>query len=265
MDRARAQRPRRLGRRGGNLRAIPSLAALVAACSAITGDLNRVIAIEVDGPAQRYVEENDTLRLAARAIDAAGDTVSEAIVQWVLMDVDSGQVGFDLDSLTGLVTARSPGRGRVRARVEELYSDSITIDVSPAPDSIGPGADLRLVMGASDVVSPRLRVMVYDLTTHADSAVKLAGKLVSFELVDPPPASGFAQGLFVTQSDTIPGPDPHRTSVLTASSGEASVVVRRLAGFTLPDSAVVGAVAVTAIGDTVRGSPLRFTIIFDGG
>ena len=41
--------------------------------------------------------------------------------------------------------------------------------------------------------------------------------------------------------------------------------VHRVAGFTLPDSAVVEAVAVTATGVTVTGSPVRFTVVFERG
>ena len=235
---------------------------LCAACTIITGDLGRIVAIEIDGGAVRRVEENDTINLTARALDAAGDTVPDATIVWELLDADSG---YDLDSLTGIIQAFSPGTGRVRARVEDLRSDTISIVVTGAPDSIAADGDTRVTMESDAAVSPRLTTALFDLTTDPGETQPLAEKTVTFILVDPLPGASDAQGFFLTDSDSIPGLDPHTITASTDGAGLASAVVRRVAGSTLPDSAVVNAVAVTAVGDTVAGSPVRFIVVFESG
>ena len=87
---------------------------LCAACTVITGDLGRIIAIEIDGTPARSLEENETITLSARAIDAAGDTVPDAIIVWELLVADSENLvsGFDLDSVTGTIQATTPGHVR---------------------------------------------------------------------------------------------------------------------------------------------------------
>ena len=228
------------------------------ACSVITGDLGRTIAIEVDGPSTVEVEEANTTQLSARAIDAAGDTVPDAIIVWELMDIDSGQVGFDLDSLSGSISARYPGSGGVRARVEGLSSDTITVVVTGAPDSMEISGDSLLSMDSDSLTSPDLEVIVYDLTTNPDSVLPLANKPVIFAVVYPAPESPDAAEFFLSAGDSVPGLDPHRVVAWTTLSGRAAVVARRESGAAMPDSIVVDAIVLTAIGDTVSGSPIRF-------
>ncbi len=108
---------------------------MVAACSVISGDLDRIVAIEIVGSLSPQIAVGDTLQLRARALTAAGDSVAEALIVWQLLDLDSGQVGFTLDTATGVVAGESAGSGRVAARVETLQSGIITITVvaPPAP------------------------------------------------------------------------------------------------------------------------------------
>jgi hypothetical protein len=233
------------------------------ACSEITGDFDRVVAIEVVGPTSRTVEERDTLQLRARAVSAAGDTVPEAVIRWVGLDVDSGQVGFTIDSVTGLVTANAPGTGRVQARVENLASGSIQITVLAAPDSVAATGEVRVTVDTAVVNSPPLTVVVYDLTTSPGTQLALAGITVHFATVDPAPGSAAADGFFLTQSDTVPGPDPHAVMLTTDVNGQAAVVARRTSGVTQPDSAIIESVALTARADTVMGSPVRFVVLFE--
>ena len=268
MDRARRKCSRGLGRWGGDLKTLIPLLVLCAACTVITGDLGRIIAIEIDGAAQKSVEENATITLSAAAIDAAGDTVPDAVIVWELLLADSGDVdsGFDLDGITGIIQASSPGSGRVRARVEELRSDTISIVVTGAPDSIAASGDTLLTMALDTATtSPPIEATLFDLTTDPSAIQPLAEKMVTFTLVDPLPGASEAQGFFLTAGDSIPGSDPHTLTVPTNGTGTASIMVRRVTGSTLPDSAVVNAIAVTAVGDTVRGSPVRFTVVFESG
>ena len=134
-------------RSGGILklvRLIPLAIVGAMACEAITADFSRVIAIGINAPSQISILVGDTLILEATAITAAGDTVSDAVIVWALLDVDSGQVGFTLDPPTGTVIGVSAGSGRVRAQVEELPSEPVTITVTPA-DTTAPDVrrDLR--------------------------------------------------------------------------------------------------------------------------
>lgn len=203
--------------------------------------------------------------LNARAIDAAGDSVPDATVVWELLLPDSGEAefGFELDSTTGLVRGLYPGSGRVRARVDELRSDTISIVVTAAPDSIAADGDTVINMDAGAAVSPPMATKIFDYTTDPDSIRTLPEKNVTYSLIDPVPGHVDAQGFFLTEADSVPGTDPHSVAAVTDGSGVASIVVRRISGQALPDSAVVAAFAVTAVGDTVNGSPVRFTIVFE--
>ncbi len=95
-------------------------------------DLNRIVALQVD-PANRTVVVGDTLRLEAQAINGAGEVVADAEVFWAIIDVDSGQIGFTLDTATGLISAHEIGEGRVQARVGNIRSNPITISVVAPP------------------------------------------------------------------------------------------------------------------------------------
>ena len=105
-------------------------ALLVLGCKGIFGDSSRIIALEIVGPSSYTIRVNDTLRLVARALSAAGDTVSGAPIEWAVLD--TGTVGIELDPATGLVVGQSPGRWSVQARVETIRSDAILIQVDSA-------------------------------------------------------------------------------------------------------------------------------------
>ncbi|MFQ6047139.1 MAG: hypothetical protein ACE5PT_12430 [Gemmatimonadales bacterium] len=247
---------------GNVLRRLIPIAALSLACGSVLGDLDRVVAIEIPGPPTRRVEEGDTLRLTARALSAAGEEVPGAVIVWELLDADTGQIGFQLDSLTGLITAEFPGSGRVRARVDELRSGELVVVVAPAPDSVAAVSATRLTVGAGVSESSALTVEVLDLTTSPGEALAIEGTAVHFELIDPSPASAVAGGIVVALPDSQPGMDPHRATGVTGSDGRASAVVRR-SGSAQPDSAIVETSVTTARGIAVGGSPLYFVVIIE--
>jgi len=236
------------------------LLGMLAACTVITGDLGRTVAIEIDGELTKYLEEGETITLSAAAIDAAGDSVPDAVILWELLDTDPG---FDLESTTGVIQGRFPGRGRVRARIEELRSDTVSIRISGAPDSIAAAGDTVITFAADVDVSPRLTSVLIDLTTDSAAMQPLVGKIVTYDLVEPSPGATEAQGFFLTVSETIPGSEPHSMVTTTDSASQAYVVLRRVAGSSLPDSAFVTANAATASGDIVRGSPVMFIVVFE--
>lgn len=103
-------------------------ALLLLGCASLFGDLNRVIALEIVGGTAHTIQVGDSLRLVARAVTAAGDTVPGAVIAWAVLD--TGVVGFTLEPATGLVIGTTAGKGRVQARHEELRSDPIRITVT---------------------------------------------------------------------------------------------------------------------------------------
>jgi hypothetical protein len=227
----------------------------------ITADFDRVVAIDVLGALDRTLEEGDTLTLQARAISAAGEVVADAPVVWEV--VDSGNVGFVLDAPSGLVTGVGPGSGRAQARYETLVAGPVKLTIRAAADSVAASGDTAIVVDTAATVSGALTVLVLDSTTDPDSTLALAGAAVHFLTVVPPPGSPLADGFYLTlPAQTAPGEDPHAVEATTGATGEASIVVRRQSGVTHPDSAVIHAVVVTAAGDTVAGSPVRFHVRF---
>ena len=98
----------------------------LAGCHEITLNPDHVVALEVAN-AEPTVPQGDTLRLVARALNAAGQPVTGAPVTWAV--IDTGVVAFALDP-SGLVTALAPGSGRVQAAVENLRSDPIKVTVT---------------------------------------------------------------------------------------------------------------------------------------
>src|SRR5204863_4175377 len=97
--------------------------AALAACSDLTVSPDRVIALEISGPSPA-LEEGDTLRLAARALNAVGEAVPGVIVTWAVLD--TGTIGFTL-SPSGLVTATTPGTWRVQASAANLTTGPVTV------------------------------------------------------------------------------------------------------------------------------------------
>lgn len=101
---------------------------VTAGCTLLTADFDRIVALQID-PEDRTVVVGDTIHLAAQAVNAAGEFVADAEIFWAIIDADSGQIGFTLDTATGIVSGVQPGSGRVQARVEEIRSSPISITV----------------------------------------------------------------------------------------------------------------------------------------
>lgn len=122
-----------------------------------------------------------------------------------------------------------------------------------------------MTMTAGAATSPPMTVELQDLTTAPDAAVPLADKEVQFLVIQPAPGSAEAAGFFLVAAaaDTLPREDPHALTVVTDGAGLARAVVRRASGAAVPDSTVVHAVAFTATGRAVAGSPVRFVVIFE--
>lgn len=232
------------------------------ACKQLTGTFSNVVAIAYTGPTAPTVEAGDTIRLTARALNAAGDTVPGATVTWAVLELDTVPIGFSLDSATGLVKGLYPGSGRVVATVENLQTNPITVTVTARPDSIAIVGAAVDTVGPGGVVSPALETILWDLTTTPGTSSPIAGKTVTYRLVDPAPGTATAQTLALAPASGTIGTDSTQVAVVTDANGVASAELRVLGSATPPDSAVVDAGALTALGDTVPGSPVRFVVYF---
>ncbi|HWP38892.1 MAG TPA: hypothetical protein VNL18_15205 [Gemmatimonadales bacterium] len=126
MDRARPHLSR-LARRLRGVLTLSAGAAVAPACHTLLGDPDRVIALELAGGTNRIVVVGDTLRLIVRAINAAGDSVPGAPIVWSILD--TGVVGFRLESATGRIIGEAPDTGRVQAAYEDLRSDPVRVIV----------------------------------------------------------------------------------------------------------------------------------------
>ena len=156
MDRPRPPNACRPGDFGGFVRsalAVAACAVLAGGCAILTADFDRIIGIELDASA-RTVEVGDTVQLTARAINASGEAVADVAIFWSVLD--TGLVGFALDTATGVITGQEPGSGRVQARIEGLSSDPVTVTVVAPPEPT-PATGLAMTRGDLHMPRPRQR------------------------------------------------------------------------------------------------------------
>lgn len=231
---------------------------MLAACTAITGDFSEVISILYTGPAAPAVLEGDTLTLSAVALDRAGDPLPDVTVIWRVLEPDTVMVGLTLDSLTGLVTGLFAGKWRVQGDADGLRTSLITVTVRAVADSIAAVQDtVTLLANATD--SPSLSATVYDIAPTG-TATTIANAPVQFTLVSPAPGTAEAATLALAPPGQEPGSDPHTALDSTGTSGLAFATLRRV-GPGQPDTAVVEAVALTAAGGIIPGTPARFVVL----
>jgi hypothetical protein len=218
------------------------------------GDLGAVLALEVAAPDS--LEEYDTLRPRARALDGHGDSV-RATILWSTLDT---AVLSLLDSTTGKTIVRgvSPTAGRLLARTSGVISNVISIRPLAAADTLFAAGATALTLRRADSLSDSLKVELADTvaTSTGSLTVPLAGRPITYTIVYPATAGPV----------TLVGRDTSHSlvtaaSVAAGSTGIAFVKVRLL-GPVAPDSVVVTAGARRAIGTIVRGSPVTFTVRF---
>ena len=102
-----------------------ALVALSLCCGKLPTTSDGVAFLQVQQPFNTTLNIGDTLRLHATALDKQGNPLDVAIT-WRTADTT-----ITVGAATGLVTAISPGSGRVQAVVgqDELVSDFITVTV----------------------------------------------------------------------------------------------------------------------------------------
>jgi hypothetical protein len=215
--------------------------------------LNQVVAISV--AVRDSVEELDTLRPHAYALDGHGDSVA-AMILWATLDTAQLTV---VNDTTGVMVAKAPGAApaRIQARVGNLPSNPIVIRVLAAADTLfaaGPTRDSVSLAAKPDSLSDSLTVRLQDTT--AAGPVDLSGRPVAFALsVYPGPGANVT----LVTSDTARAPVAADT--VATKVGVAAVKLRLLSG-PLPDSAIVTASARRAIGTLIAGSPVSFVVRF---
>jgi hypothetical protein len=127
------------------------------ACGELGPDFDRVVAVEVSTPDS--LEQLDTLRPRARALNGRGDSVAATIL-WATLDTARLAV---VNETTGTLVGKQPGAdARIQARVGDLRSNLILVDVLAAADTlvaIPPTAD-TVTVGAPDSLSDSLSVRV---------------------------------------------------------------------------------------------------------
>jgi hypothetical protein len=212
-----------------------------------------VVAISV--AVRDSVEELDTLRPHAYALDGHGDSVAATIL-WATLDTALLTV---VNDTTGVMVAKQPGAApaRIQARVGNLPSNPILIRVLAAADTLfaaGPTRDSVSLAAKPDSLSDSLTVRLQDTT--AAGPVDLSGRPVAFALSVYP---GLGANVTLVTSDTARAPVAADT--VATKVGFAAVKLRLLAG-PLPDSAVVTARARRAIGTLIAGSPVSFVVRF---
>lgn len=241
-----------------------ALATLLAlACSELTGEFSDVVAIELLSPRSVALEEGDTVDLDARALDIDGNVIEDAPVVWELLTpvTDSTPAGITLDAATGVVVGTGPGTFRVRARVETLPTEPVTIQVRAAADSLTADVDTALVVDSTAATSGPLRVLVLDLTTAPPDTLALGGQTVIWRLVAPALDSAAPSVVLTLAAGAGPGADPFLATATTGTAGTAAVFAQRQ-GAGQPDSVIVEATALRAVGTPVPGSPVRFVVHF---
>ncbi len=224
------------------------------ACGKLGTDLDQVVAVDVAAPDS--LEEADTLRPRARALDGRGDSVAVPIA-WATLDTALLTV---IDSTSGKTVAKKPGPvpGRLQAHVGNLRSSTLSIRLLAAADTLSAAGPLRdtVVVSTPDSLSDSLAVALQDTITTPPSAAPLAGRPVVFAITYP---AGSTAVTLVT-SDTARGLVTADTA-FTKGSGIAAVKVRLVSGLR-PDSVVVTAQARRAVGTSIPGSPVTFIVEF---
>lgn len=226
------------------------LAALVAACGELPTTGDGIAFLQVRVPVPAAVEVGDTLRLAASARTATGDSVPAA-VSWATPDT-----AFTIDASTGLVTGRVAGQtGRAQARTADITSGFVAISVRARADTLIRVAPAQLTVPAADTASPALAVR---LATRSGTTLAGAPGLQVFWRVVAPAFATAADATVRFRNGQL------ADTATTGTDGTPTVPItlRRVAGRTAPDSATVEVTSFRVRGAAVPGSGQRFVIRF---
>jgi hypothetical protein len=218
----------------------------LSACSNLPSGEGGVVALELRLPSPPVVEQNDTLRLRARALNADGDSVA-ADVFWRTLD---DTVLTVVDSIGLVTTSRTSGTARVQARVGSLRSDLVSLSLRPRSDTLLLSVADTITIPAADSLSSALGARVESL----DPVGGVAGTSILYEVVDTVAARGtvrFGNGLLAFRATT--GSDGGPTTAVT---------LRKVAAQAPPPVVEVRVSASRPSGTPVPGSGQVFTLLF---
>lgn len=222
------------------------LALLLAGCSSLAQNSDGVVGLELVLPTCFGLEPQQSLRLGARAINQAGDSVPAAIYWW---SPDSLHV-LTVDSVSGTIQGDSLGSAQVRARTGSIYSEFLTFTVNPRPDTLfSAGFEKRMLLDPSTTSTS---LIAHLTTSHLDTTV--VSFPVQFSIVFP---------TFATTADRsveLPGHVLQQT--VCTSTVNATVQLLRITGTPTPDSVMVLVTSVRGDSTTVPGSPDTITVVF---
>jgi len=218
------------------------LAAGLLGCSSL-GEGDSVVALEVRAPSPAVVEQHDTIRLFARALNLQGDSVA-AVITWVAADTTVEVTGAD-----SLTSAYTSGTGRAQARSGSLRSDLVVFTVRRRSDSLALTGAATDTVAATDTASAPLVAAVLSLTPDTAG---IGGTRIHYAIE--PGATGTVR---------FAG-DVSELFASTGSTGEpvVPVTLRRVPGTTQPASVLVTVDAVRPSGRAVPGSGQSFTVVF---
>jgi hypothetical protein len=219
---------------------LPILLAL--GCSGLTEGAGGVVGLEINQPALLSLEVGETLALTARALDKDGNTV-DAAVTWRAPDPT-----LTVDPATGVITAVSPGTGRVQAFAGQLSSSLVQFTVIARADTLIV-TDSVFTVAPGGLASPPLVAQLQSF----NPAGALPDRPVVYTIIDPPEV--------VPHLVELPGGVLIDT-VSTGTDGAVTSVTLNRASLAQPDTAIVEVRAFRTRGAPVPGSGQRFTIIF---
>lgn len=218
-----------------------------------------MVSIVYTGPAEPEVEEADTLRLTAVALDAGGNVLTDVAVEWELVALDPEAAPLAV-AADGLLTGRFGGTGRVRASAEGLYTNPITVTVLGIADSIAALEPSVVTVDTAATVSVPLAIQLFDIPPGGEPKV-LGFRDVRFAVVQPAPGTPEAAQVAIGPSGGEPGDDPLTVTLTTSGSGVAAVTARRV-GPAQPDTTIIEAVPLSSTGDALPVAPARFLVLF---
>jgi hypothetical protein len=215
-------------------------------CSDLTAGKGGIVALELRLPSPAAVEQNDTLTLHARALNADGDSVATT-VYWRTQDDTLLTV---VDSVGIVTTSLTSGSPRVQAYVGSLRSEIVILTIRPRSDTLALTVDPTITVPAADSLTDTLGAAV--LSNNPVGGV--SGTSILYQVVDSVAAQGkvrFANGLLALRATTS-----------ATGAPVTAVTLRKITGVTPPATVQVQISATRPSGQIVPGSGQTFTINF---
>ena len=219
----------------------------LAACSNLSTTEGGVASVTIETPSPAEVEVDAPLQLHAVARGADGEEL-DAPIYWRVLDTT-----VTVDSVEGLLSGRTVGKGRVVARAVDLYSKEKEFTVIPHADTLIVVGDTVVTVEPNANTSPPLNLRV----DAGDPPKPVSGRRVTFEVISP---------VFANLEDRTVELSNGQLSqnIQTTSTGQPSppATLQRRTGKTAPDTAIVRVSVYRPGGGVVPGSGRHFLVLF---